>query len=179
MLTRADIKRLLAYTLWANHRILRAAAQLSSEDFRRSIGSSHGGVRGTFTHMLFIEWLWLERFKGLSPGERIEESDFSDIIDLRNRWRVIEDHRSAWFGSLKDTDLREPVRYGNSAGKMIAAPLGLLVQHMVNHSTYHRGQVVTLLRFLGARPVATDFLVWDREQAVRSQAHHKSEEDER
>ena len=54
--------------MWANHRLMRAAATLSVDDFKRDVlHASHGGVRGTLVHVMAAEWLWLERWKGVSP----------------------------------------------------------------------------------------------------------------
>ena len=172
MITKQDLGRLLEYTVWANHRVMRAAATLSVDDFKRDLSSSHGGVRGTLAHMLGAEWIWLERWKGVSPvGPRLfDEGEFQDIIALRDRWQAVEDHRSSWFRSLSPAAFRRKIRYRTMDGKPYEAPLWQLVQHLVNHSTYHRGQVVTMLRLLGAAPVSTDLLFWDRERAAAGKA---------
>ena len=85
MLEKKDLGRLLDYTIWANHRVLRASAVVSVTDFRRDMGSSHGGIRGTLTHMLWAEALWLERWKGVAPGPRFDEGEFPDVLALRDR----------------------------------------------------------------------------------------------
>ncbi len=167
MLQKDDLGRLLEYTVWANHRIFRPTATLSVAEFRRDLGSSHGGVRGTLTHMLYAEWLWLERWKGLSPKGPLDESEFSDVVALRDRWTVLEKHREVWLRSLKASSVSEVIRYRTTKGEPHEAPLWQLVQHVVNHSTYHRGQVTTLLRLLGARVVSTDLVQWDREAKAR------------
>jgi uncharacterized damage-inducible protein DinB len=164
MLAKEDLGRLLEYTVWANHRVMRVAATLALDDFKRDLGSSHGGVRGTLTHMMGAEWIWLERFKGVSPTRGIDESEFADIVALRDRWTLIEQHRADWFHSLREADAAGPVSFRNLAGTAFAAPLWELVQHVANHATYHRGQVLTLLRQLGARGVSTDMTFWDRER---------------
>ncbi len=164
-----DLGRLLEYTVWANRRILRAAATLTVEQFRRDLGSSHGGVRGTLTHILGGEWIWLERWKGVSPARLLDEGEFPDVIALRDRWKAVEQHRSAWFEALKEKDVAAAVRYTSTEGRSFEAPLWQLVQHAVNHSTYHRGQVTTLLRLLGAKPQVTDLVVWDREKKAKRQ----------
>lgn len=166
MLTKLDLSRLLDYTEWANHRIVRAAAVLSVDDFRRDLGGSHGGVRGTLAHILGAEWIWLERWKGVSPSVRIDESEFPDVLALRERWKAIEAHRAAWLASLRERQVVAMVRYRALDGKPFGAPLGQLVQHLVNHGSYHRGQVVNMLRQLGAKPVATDLVHFDRERAA-------------
>ena len=166
MLDKDDAFRLLDYTVWANHRVMRAVATVSVEEFKRDLGSSHGGIRGTLTHMMGAEWIWLERFKGLSPTRLLDEGEFPDIVALRDRWTVIEEHRQAWFSALPAKDLAATVRYQNTAGTPFEAPLWQLLQHVVNHASYHRGQVVTLLRLVGARPVSTDLVAWDRERSA-------------
>jgi uncharacterized damage-inducible protein DinB len=164
MLGKEDLGRLLEYTVWANHRVMRVAATLSVDDFKRDLGSSHGGVRGTLAHTMGAEWIWLERFKGVSPTRGLDESEFADIVALRDRWTLIEEHRADWFRSLREADAAAPVEFRTLAGVAYRTPLWQLLQHVANHSSYHRGQVVTMLRQLGARTVSTDLLLWDRER---------------
>jgi uncharacterized damage-inducible protein DinB len=164
MTNKDALGRLLDYTEWANRRMIRMAATLSVDDFRRDLGSSHGGVRGTLAHMLGAEWIWLERWKGVSPTHGVDEGEFPDILALRARWKAIEQHRHSWFDNLDEAAVSKAIRYRNLKAKAFKAPLWQLVQHLCNHSTYHRGQAVTLLRQLGARVVATDLVVFDRER---------------
>ena len=162
MLNREDAHRLFEYTAWANHRIMRAAATLSPDDFRRDLGASHGGVRGTLTHVMSAEWMWLERWKGVSQTRFIDEGEFPDVVALRDRWALIEGHRRDWLAGIPEGPLAAIIRYRTTEGRPYEAPLWQLVQHAVNHSTYHRGQVTVLLRLLGAPPVSTDLVLWDR-----------------
>jgi uncharacterized damage-inducible protein DinB len=168
VLGKEDAGRLLGYTVWANHRVMRTAATLEPDDFKRDLRSSHGGVRGTLTHMMGAEWIWLERFKGVSPTRGLDESEFPDVVALRDRWTLVEEHRAHWFESLREADLAAPVAFRTLAGAAFEAPLWELLQHVANHATYHRGQVITLLRQLGARAAATDLLLWDRERRAAS-----------
>jgi len=164
MTNKDALGRLLAYTVWANHRVVRAAVTLEPTDFAKDMGSSHGGIRGTLTHMLSAEWIWLERFKGVSPDRTIDEGEFPDLMCLRDRWTAIEEHRATWFSSLPEDAVSSRITYSSASGVEQQAPLWQLIQHLANHATYHRGQVTTLLRVLGATPAATDMLLWDREQ---------------
>ncbi len=165
MLSKEDAGRLVDYTVWANHRAMRAAATLSNDDFKRDLGSSHGGVRGTMVHTLGAEWIWLERWKGVSPNRRLDEAEFPDVMAVRERWTVIEDHRASWLASLREGALAETIRYTTLDKRSFENPLWQLVQHVANHSTYHRGQVITLMRILGAKAPASDMVLWDRERA--------------
>ena len=168
MLAKDDLSRLLRYTVWANHRIMRAAATISSDDFKRDLGGSHGGIRGTLAHTLWAELLWLERWKRLPNPPRVDESEFADIVALRDRWTVIEEHREAWFAGLGPDEPASVIRFTTTDGVDCERPLWQLVQHTANHSTYHRGQLTIFLRQLGARLVATDMIVWDRDEEARA-----------
>jgi uncharacterized damage-inducible protein DinB len=168
MLDKSDAVRLLDYTVWANHKLMRLAATLSVDDFKRDLKSSHGGVRGTLAHTMSAEWVWLERWKGLSPTKMFDEGEFPDIVALRDRWAGIEEHRASWLASLRPEALAASLRYRSLQGQEFETPLWQIVQHVANHSTYHRGQVVIFLRQLGAKVVSTDMIVWDREQAAKA-----------
>jgi uncharacterized damage-inducible protein DinB len=167
MLDKSDLGRLLEYTIWANHRALRAAALLGVADFRRDLGSSHGGVRGTLAHMMSSEAIWLDRWKGISGTRHFDEAEFKDVVALRDRWTVIEEHRAAWLRNLRKDAAGDTIHYKNLEGRSFEAPLWQLVQHLANHSSYHRGQVTTLLRILGSRMVTTDMVAWDRERKAK------------
>src|SRR5688500_20409271 len=128
MLTRDDAARLIEYMIWANHRAMRAAATLSNDDFKRDLGSSHGGVRGPPVHTMGAEWIWLERFKGLSPTRPLDEAEFADVLALRERWTVIEEHRASWLASLKEGALAESIHDTTLDRRSFDAPLWQLIQ---------------------------------------------------
>jgi uncharacterized damage-inducible protein DinB len=143
---------------------MRAAATLSVDDFKRDLGSSHGGVRGTLVHTMGAEWIWFERWKGVSPTRPLDEAEFPDIMAVRDRWTVIEEHRASWFDALREGALAETIRYSTLDRRSYEGPLWQLVQHVANHSTYHRGQVITLMRILGAKAPSSDLVLWDWER---------------
>jgi uncharacterized damage-inducible protein DinB len=164
MFDKADLVRLFEYTVWANHKVLRQAATLSVDDFKRDLKSSHGGVRGTLVHAMSAEWVWLERWKGVSPRRHMDESEFPTVVELSDRWRALDEHRASWIAALRGEAVAQDVAYQNFKGQGYETPLWQLGQHVANHSTYHRGQAITLLRQLGAKGVATDLVAWDRER---------------
>jgi uncharacterized damage-inducible protein DinB len=140
MLDKADLVRLFEYTVWANHKVLRQAATLSVDDFKRDLKSSHGGVRGTLVHAMSAEWVWLERWKGVSPRRHIDESEFPTIVSLSDRWTALDQHRASWLASVRPEAAAQEVRFQNFKGQDYATPLWQLCQHVANHSTYHRGR---------------------------------------
>ena len=150
-----DARLLFAYDAWANRRLLAAAARLSADDFTRDLGASFESVRGTLLHILWGEKRHLEFWR---DGVRIDDpqaEEFPDVESLRATWSLVEQAREAFAGALSDEDL---ARLLSVRGKQFA--LHELLQHVANHSTYHRGQVVLLLRQLGQQPPSTDFALF-------------------
>ena len=87
-----------------------------------------------------------------------------EVVELSDRWRALDEHRASWLASLRPEAVAQEVRFQNFKGQEYATPLWQLGQHVANHSTYHRGQAITLLRQLGSKGVATDLVAWDRER---------------
>ncbi len=152
------IRELYLYNHWANQRTLASVAPLSAEQFTRGLGNSFGSVRDTVAHILGAEWIWLERWLGRSPKALLPASDFPTVDSLRQRWETVEQDRNRFLQTLTPVSLQQSISYINLRGQPFAYPLWQQMIHVTNHSTYHRGQVTTLLRQLGAEPQNTDFL---------------------
>jgi uncharacterized damage-inducible protein DinB len=155
-----EIRTLFAYNRWATHRLLDGSRQLSPDAFARNLGSSYGSVRGTLVHTLWAEWIWLQRWRGASPRQVFAEDEFPDVAAIEARWAAVERDRQELIGHLSDDGLLARLAYENLQGQRCEYALGHTMQHVVNHSSFHRGQVVTLLRQLGRTPPGTDFLVF-------------------
>jgi len=155
-----DLQILYAYNRWANARVLDAVAKLNTEQYTRDLSNSFRSVHDTLTHILAAEWIWLRRWQGESPKALLNPADFPDLAALRAKWMEVELEQMAFVNNLTDERLGMPVSYINTKGKTWTYSLWQMLQHVVNHSTYHRGQVTTMLRQLGAEPAATDFLLF-------------------
>ncbi len=156
----ATIGALCRYNSWANDQVLEAASRVPENDFIRDLKSSYGSIRDTMTHIIWGEWIWLQRWKGVSPALVFSPSDFPNATSLRERLHTVVVERSAFLRDLPAERLLQPLEYRNIKGEAWCYPLWQQLYHVVNHSTYHRGQVSTMLRQLGANPVATDLLVY-------------------
>jgi len=160
----AEVRTLYAYNLWANRRVLKTSRFLQWPDFIRDIGASHGSIRGTLVHILWGEWLWLRRWQGESPRQVFAAEEFSEWMALECRWSALEQEQNVFLENLTDARLSMRVSYENLQGVRWEYSLAEMMQHLVNHSSYHRGQVAVLLRQLGQKPLTTDFLVFLDEQ---------------
>lgn len=162
-----DIHELYDYNRWANQRSLAAAARLDKATLIRPMGNSFSSVRDTLAHILSGEWIWLERWNGISPTALLDAAAFPTVESLKVRWQTVEQDYSGFIQSLTPARLKENLAYLNRAGEPYAYPLWQQMVHVVNHSSYHRGQVTTLLRQLGAQPVSTDFLAYYDEKNAK------------
>jgi len=166
----AYFQELFEYNDWANDRTLGAAAAVSPEQLKRELGNSFGSVHDTLAHITGAEWIWLERWFGRSPAKLPCGSDFVGLDSIIEKLRKVRSDRRHWLGLVSADSLSESASYRNVRGQSCAYPLWQQLTHVVNHSTYHRGQVITLLRQLGNNVVSTDFLLLIDERNERSAA---------
>jgi uncharacterized damage-inducible protein DinB len=166
-MTRAEVQTLIDYNYWARDRLLDAVDQLSPEQFMRDLGSSFRSVRDTLAHLHAAEWIWYRRWIGESPTALPPADRFPDAASVGDAWRDMEAQIRAYFSSLDDRALEKVIEYKSTAGVPGASPLWHMLQHVVNHSTYHRGQVTTMLRQMGvAPPKAMDLIAFYRERGA-------------
>jgi uncharacterized damage-inducible protein DinB len=167
-MTPEEIRTLFDYDAWANARTLNACAALAPEQFTRNLGSSFGSVRDTLVHIFGAQWIWLERLHGGSPAGLPKPDAFPDIAAVRARWAEIEPNLLGYVRGLPAAKLDSVFEYRNLKGTLFSDRIWQILQHLANHGTYHRGQVTTLLRQLGAAPASTDMIAFYRERAAQA-----------
>lgn len=169
-MTPAEMQALYDYNSWANRRVLQACEPLTAEQFTKGLGSSFGSVRDTLAHIADAEWIWLERFHGRSPSAMPDALRFADLGSLRAAWGETDSALIRYVGGLAEADLQAAHEYKTFKFGVYQNPLWQSLQHLANHGSYHRGQVATLLRQLGATPVATDLIHYYRERRTSTAA---------
>jgi len=159
-----DIRILFEFNHWANRRLLAAARLLPAEDFSRDLRSSHASVQGTLIHIIGGHWVWLQLWRGEPSKEIVARCDavwdpanFPDVPSLDAAHAALERDQIAFIHGLSDHQVTANTSFENFQGGQWNFSLGDQMQHVVNHSTYHRGQLVTLLRQLGQTPPGTDY----------------------
>ena len=147
-----DLRFLFEYDRWANARMFEAVDALTGEQFAT--------VRETLAHIVGVEWIWFQRCNGVNPTSTPAwmENPTRDI--LHAELRTIERDWASYVSALRDDDLQRVIEYVRLAGEPGSRKLVHLLQHVINHSTYHRGQVATRMREAGGTPIATDFLIF-------------------
>jgi len=165
----SDIQQLLTYTEWANDLAMEAAARLPDEGLHRDFGISHKSIFGTLVHMAGAEWIWLERWNGNSPTKaeawtRWSTEACNDLPNLKDRWTELVNQRTQCVSQLDESKLAAELAFKLLSGDLSSMPLVNQMQHVVNHATMHRGQVVGMIRQLGLEPPSTDLLFYLRRE---------------
>jgi uncharacterized damage-inducible protein DinB len=169
-MTPEEMRVLYDYNAWANRRQLEAVGKVSTEEFLRPMGSSFGSLRDTTAHIYGAESVWLDRFQGRSPGALPDVQQFQNVAGLKEKWLEQEGRLLVFVGGLRQEDLDRVIEYKTFNFGVYRNALWQSMQHVVNHGTYHRGQVTTLLRQLGAQPVLTDLMHYYRERGAAAGA---------
>jgi uncharacterized damage-inducible protein DinB len=146
-----ELQTLLDYHYWARDRVLDAAEKLTPDQFGRDLGSSFRSVRDTLAHIYAAEWAWCSRWKGVSPTAFPADSP-ADVAAIRAKWGALESDVRAVLDRMGEDGFDRVIEYKMLNGDARASIFSHMLQHVVNHASYHRGQVTTLLRQLGAAP---------------------------
>ena len=152
------ILTLYRYNQWANQKILRVAANVTAEQFLADAPFPHGGLRGTLTHTLFAEWIWRNRWEGVSPTVRIQPEEFPTFESLQARWSYEEAKLMKFVEEIADEALNLPFHYKNTKGVPQQSILWHAMAHVVNHGTQHRAEAAALLTAYGCSPGDVDMI---------------------
>ena len=157
-----ELLDLFAYNGWANRIIFDAVAKLPDEQYFRDLKSSYGGIHGTLCHIVWAEQLWLHRWLKLPNPAVSQGTDLKSLQDVRERWEAVDRERDAFVSGMTDTQLEETRLVKPSSGGEFVHTFRQMFRHFINHSSYHRGQIVTFLRQLGTAPPSTDLILYYR-----------------
>ncbi len=148
------------YNRWQNTSIFREADTLGDAARRLPRGAFFSSIHGTLNHLLWADQIWLHRFAGTpKPAGGIAESDrlFGGWDDLKAARLHVDARIQAWADGLDQAWLDGQMTWFSGAkGREISKPRWILVTHLFNHQTHHRGQAHAMLTAAGARPDATD-----------------------
>jgi uncharacterized damage-inducible protein DinB len=147
-----DLQTMIDYHYWARDRLLDALESLTPEQYNRDLGSSFKSIRETLTHTYAAEWAWYMRWRGESPTALLPADRFSDLAALRTAWNEQQADMLTFVNGLDDAGVARVIDYKLLSGQTGSSPIWQMLQHVVNHASYHRGQVTTMLRQIGASP---------------------------
>ncbi|MFT5486412.1 MAG: putative damage-inducible protein DinB [Paracoccaceae bacterium] len=164
MITAEYIRTMAEYSAWQNESVFGAADTLDDAERRRDRGAFFGSIHATLNHLLWGDQIWMSRFAG-TPEPK--SPTIPESVDQIGDWEELKRERISFDGVITNwADAVEPKWLGGTltwfsvaANHEISAPLGLLVTHMFNHQTHHRGQANAMLTAAGAKPDDTDLML--------------------
>ena len=154
----AYLKLLIDFNYWARDLVMTAVGALTAEQYERDLGNSFPSVKDTMNHLFHAEWVWHSRWTGVSPTA-MPDIPLPDLPTLNARWAEHEAKIRSYVNSLGEDDVARAYAYKLFNGKDGSSRFWEMVAHLVNHGSYHRGQVTTMLRQLGAAPPASTDMV--------------------
>lgn len=157
------LKQLASYHLWANQKLMECILSLPEEQQKKELPSSFKSVYATVLHIWDAESTWWQRMKMqerfIIPSENFPGSMkdvFQGLMQQSQQW-------SEWINNASDLSINHVFAYRNSKKEQFKQPIYQMLMHVFNHGTYHRGQLVNMLRQLGIDKIPqTDFIVWSR-----------------
>ena len=160
-MTLQEILTLFQFDEWATERTLESVSNLSDGKYHDDLKSSHGGIHGTLLHIYSADMIWFQRWKG-TPSSTSVVQEIPNLDSLKTHWKEYRISLNNYLRSLTEEILTAPLSYADSKGNKHAEPLYQQMQQVLNHASYHRGQIVTMLRQLGGKPQATDIIMFYR-----------------
>ena len=161
MITSDYVRTMASYNRWQNESLYGAADTLTDAQRKEQRGAFFGSIHGTLNHLLWADQMWMSRFagtprpKGKRPADSTAECETWD--DLKAARGAFDATIIGWAAALEASWLQgELTWFSGAAGREVTKPKWLLVTHMFNHQTHHRGQVHCMLTQCGVKPGATD-----------------------
>lgn len=159
------LQQLAAYNIWANALLMEVLKRLPGELHQKEIPSSFNSLQKTVLHMWNAESIWWQRMKlqerVTGPMENFngKMEDAIEGLTLQNKqW-------NEWINKAQEHHLQHVFQYQNFKGEQFKQPIYQMLLHLFNHGTYHRGQIVNMLRQLGVDKIPQiDFIVWSRKK---------------
>jgi uncharacterized damage-inducible protein DinB len=148
-------RSLIGYNQWANEHVLKFTEPLTDEQFQKEFAENYGSVGGTLLHILGAQKVWTRRWTGMSvPLDTVERSELSAAFAQSH------EQLREFAEMLTDDDWGRVLNYKDSKGNPYRRPMGRLVTHLVNHGTYHRGELSLMLTYFGNSPGDLDYVYY-------------------
>lgn len=135
-----------AYNLWANQRLTDLVSNLTDEQLHREIVSSFPGIYKTLLHLWDVEDIWWKRLKNSDITEWQSITYSGSVMDLSKNLLLQSKQWKEWIDISTEEGLNNTFNYTNRKNNKFTQPITEMLLHLFNHQTYHRGQLITMLR---------------------------------
>lgn len=163
-----DLASLYAYNAWANERILAALRDLPAEAYARELGGGWPSLRATLVHLAGATDAWAERFEGRDATRLPTEEELPALADAEALLRRAQSRLEALLPSFTPERLAGGLTWKNLKREERTAPLWAVARHVVNHASYHRGQIASMVKRAGGKAASTDMVLWGIELSAKA-----------
>ncbi len=150
------IDAMTGHSVWANNRLLDAAAALNEEEFTSPVPGADGSIRDVLVHMMNAQLGWTRRFQELDPIEPHDPASFTNVGTIRQAWTEVDQQTKDVLGSISDDDLATEIHFRSWFGWEGSSPRWQAILHQAFHQHQHRGEVAMALTALGHSPGEID-----------------------
>jgi uncharacterized damage-inducible protein DinB len=165
----AMLQRMAAYNRWANGRLYAACADLDEGSYFAARPSFFGSIHRTLNHILVADRIWLARVAGEPLAALPLDAElYSGRNELRAAREAEDERLLGLVDGLDEAGLDRRIDYANSKGLQFSHELALVLQHLFNHQTHHRGQVHDMLSGTDVPPPPLDLMIYAREEQARA-----------
>jgi uncharacterized damage-inducible protein DinB len=150
------------YNRWASAQVLEEVLPLPAEQLVRDFKGSFAGIYPTLAHLYQTDTIWLERLQGIPAGDLSRYEPPGCTFELKDAWQAVQEKMLSWAEGLPEDGWEGLMQYRSMAGAPFETPLWQMALHIVNHGSYHRGQITSMLRQLGVKPANLDLIGYYR-----------------
>jgi len=145
------------YHSWANNQLIDHLSKLPKEIIHKEVNSVFPSISQTFAHMYAVDKLWFLRVSGKSVNS-IEAQPFITTQEMNDAFTYLHNEMLEFLNLIDD--LEQPVIYTNTKGEHFRNSIREIIYHIVNHGTYHRGNIAAMIRQLGYQGISTDYIYY-------------------
>ncbi len=153
----------LRYHKWATGQIMEECLKLTAEQLVKDFKGSFGSIYDTAKHLYQADSIWLDRLEERPTDNLARYEAPGCTFELRDAWSAVHDKMLAFGAALAENDWEREISYKNLAGVSYKSAIWEVLLHVVNHGTYHRGQITSMLRMSGVKAVNLDLIRFYRE----------------
>lgn len=151
--TKEHLQAMFDFVRWGDQQMLAASRSVPDEAYYKEQQISIGSIHKLLVHCMAAEWIWLSRWRGDSPTRLENHEDYPSRDVLMQRWPLVHSAMTDFLGTQSPKSLARDIQYRNTRGELFALPLADLMLHVIDHATYHRGQLNTMIKRAGGQTV--------------------------
>ncbi|MBC6971354.1 damage-inducible protein DinB [Bacillus sp. Xin] len=154
--------QLYDYNVWANKQIFNRLNELPQNIYHKNIQSVFPSISNALAHIYLSDLGWLDVFSGKSMNHALrlaeqlkEQTEAKGIKEMEAMFAELAERYKIFLN--KQENITKTLIIEHPSGDLMKTSVSELVPHVVNHGTYHRGNITAMLRQLGYSSVMTDY----------------------